>query len=247
MNSGEWLLMALFAVGAISMRAAGCVINDLWDRDLDKKVERTKSRPLASGEVSAKEAILLLAGLLTISLIILLQMNWSTIFLGVVSIPLIIAYPYMKRLTWWPQAFLGITFNFGILMGWTAVTGTISIPCLLLYAAGICWTIGYDTIYAQQDKEDDALAGMKSTALLFGEQSPYWVKKFYEGTTFLMFFASILVTGSLFSAICVLLASSHLLWQMTDWNPKDDTNSLAIFKSNRDFGLLVTLAFGFGT
>ncbi len=247
MNSHEWLLMVLFGIGAIVMRAAGCVINDLWDRDLDKQVERTKSRPLASGDISVKQAIVFLAGLLTTGLIILLQMNLSTIILGIVTIPLIITYPYMKRLTWWPQAFLGITFNFGVLMGWAAVTGTVSISCLILYAAAICWTIGYDTIYAQQDKEDDALAGMKSTALLFGEQSPIWVKKFYEGTTVLLFFATLLATGSLFSAFCVLLATSHLLWQITDWNPEDHTSSLAIFKSNRDFALLVALALGIGT
>lgn len=246
MSLYAWLVFILFGIGAIVMRAAGCVINDLWDRDLDKKVERTKERPLAAGTVNAKQAMSFLAGLLTAGLLILLSMNRLTVILGIMTIPLIIAYPLMKRLTWWPQAFLGITFNFGALMGYSAISGSIGISSLLLYLGGICWTLGYDTVYAHQDKEDDALAGMKSTALLFGSESGKWVKRFYELTTLLLVFAVLLTSGSLWTTILVLMASSHLLWQMTEWNPKDSASSLKIFRSNRDFGLLILLALGFG-
>ena len=246
MSLYSWFLIGLFGIGAVLMRAAGCVINDLWDRDLDKQVERTKNRPLAAGTVSRSQALVLLAGLLSISLVILLTMNRLTIVLGVLTIPLIVAYPLMKRVTWWPQAFLGITFNFGALMGYTAITGTLSFSCVFLYLAGICWTLGYDTIYAHQDKEDDALAGMKSTALLFGENSPKWVKRFYELTALFLVFAVLLENGGLWTSILILAACAHLLWQLTEWNPQDPASSLNIFRSNRDFGLLILLALLFG-
>lgn len=242
MGLKSWTLIVLFGIGAIIMRAAGCVINDLWDRDLDKQVERTKARPLAAGTLNGKQAMVFLAGLLTVGLLILLTMNWTTIILGVLSIPLIVAYPYMKRITWWPQAFLGITFNFGALMGYSAVTGTLGFSALLLYLAGICWTLGYDTIYAHQDREDDALAGIKSTARLFGDDSPRWVKTFYDLCAGFLVFAVLLQGGGLWGAIAILLACSHLLWQLTEWQPKDSASSLRMFRANRDFGLLVLLA-----
>ncbi len=246
MSLYSWFLMGLFGIGAILMRAAGCIINDLWDRDLDKQVERTKNRPLAAGTVSRSQALVLLAGLLSISLVILLTMNRLTIVLGVLTIPLIVAYPLMKRVTWWPQAFLGITFNFGALMGYTAITDTLSFSCVLLYLAGICWTLGYDTIYAHQDKEDDALAGMKSTALLFGENSPKWVKRLYELTALFLVLAVLIGSGSLWTSLLILAACSHLLWQITEWKSEDPASSLHIFRSNRDFGLLILLALLFG-
>lgn len=245
MGLKSWTLIVLFGIGAIIMRAAGCVINDLWDRDLDKQVERTKSRPLAAGTLNEKQAMVFLAGLLTVGLLILLTMNWTTIILGVLSIPLIVAYPYMKRITWWPQAFLGITFNFGALMGYSAVTGTLGFSALLLYAAGICWTLGYDTIYAHQDREDDAIAGIKSTARLFGEDSPRWVKGFYDLCAGFLVFAVLLQGSGLWGAIAILMACSHLLWQMTEWQPQEPASSLLIFRANRDFGLLVLLAVAF--
>ncbi len=245
MGLKSWTLIVLFGIGAIIMRAAGCVINDLWDRDLDKQVERTKARPLAAGTLNEKQAMVFLAGLLTVGLLILLTMNWTTIILGVLSIPLIVAYPYMKRITWWPQAFLGITFNFGALMGYSAVTGTLGFSALLLYAAGICWTLGYDTIYAHQDREDDAIAGIKSTARLFGEDSPRWVKSFYDLCAGFLVFAVLLQGSGLWGAIAILMACSHLLWQMTEWQPQDPASSLLIFRANRDFGLLVLLAVAF--
>lgn len=246
MGLHAWFLVLLFGIGAVLMRAAGCVVNDLWDRDLDRQVERTKNRPLAAGTVNRSQALAFLAGLLVSSLLILLTMNRLTILLGFLTIPLILAYPLMKRLTWWPQAFLGITFNFGDLMGYTAVTGSLSFSCILLYAAGICWTLGYDTIYAHQDREEDALAGMKSTALLFGENSPKWVKRFYEMTTLFLVFAVLLQNGGLWTSMLILAACAHLLWQLTEWKPEDPASSLNIFRSNRDFGLLILLALGFG-
>lgn len=245
MGLKSWGLMLLFGVGAIIMRAAGCVINDLWDRDLDKQVERTKARPLAAGTLNEKQAMIFLAGLLSAGLLILLTMNWTTIILGVLSIPLIVAYPYLKRITWWPQAFLGITFNFGALMGYSAVTGTLGFSALLLYLAGICWTLGYDTIYAHQDREDDAMAGIKSTARLFGEDSRRWVKSFYDLCAGFLVFAVLLQGGGLWGAIAILMACSHLLWQMTEWQPEDPASSLRTFRANRDFGLLVLLAVAF--
>ena len=246
MNAHSWYLILLFGIGAIIMRSAGCTVNDIWDRKLDRQVARTKERPIASGAISTLQALIFLAILLIAGLLILLQMNRLTIILGIISLPLIAAYPLMKKITWWPQAFLGVTFNFGALMGWSAVTGSLALPAILLYIAGIFWTLGYDTIYAHQDKEDDALAGIKSTALLFGNISKERVKRFYEVTTVALAFSVLLATGSLLSTIAVMLACSHLLWQMTEWNPEEPMSSLEIFKSNRDFGLLVLLALCFG-
>lgn len=224
------------------MRAAGCVINDIWDRDLDKQVERTKMRPIAAGILSIKQAYVFLATLLLLSFFILIQFNKTTIILGVACLPLIALYPLMKRITWWPQAFLGLTFNAGALMGWSAITGAVSLPGLMLYVAGICWTIGYDTVYAHQDKEDDALAGIKSTALKFGDKSKYWVGHFYVSTVIflgLSIVASSHITGLLYLAPAIL----HLAWQLKSWKLEAPASALKIFKSNRDFALLVLLAF----
>ncbi len=235
MNGQDWKIFVLFGVGAAVMRAAGCVVNDLWDRELDQKVERTRLRPLASGAASVRQAFLFLLILLVAGFLILLQMNFFTILLGFISLPLIVAYPLMKRVTWWPQAFLGLTFNFSALMGWSAVTGTIELPALLLYAGGIFWTLGYDTIYAQQDKEDDALAGIKSTALKFGARSKNYVAGFFAAAWILIFAAS---GFNLF--LCI--PATHLVWQMKTWNTEDAASALRMFRSNRDFGILVLLA-----
>ncbi|CAD5219667.1 unnamed protein product [Bursaphelenchus xylophilus] len=183
-------MMALFGTGAILMRGAGCVVNDLWDKDFDKKVERTKSRPLANGDLTPKEAVGLLAVLLSSSLGILLQMNWTTVGLGASSLVLVFSYPFFKRITNWPQAVLGLTFNYGALMGFTAVTGHFCPIILPLYFAGWCWTMVYDTIYAHQDKSDDALIGVKSTALLFGENTKKYLTAFSTGM-----FANLLALG----------------------------------------------------
>ncbi len=237
MSGHDWKIFFLFGLGAIVMRGAGCVVNDLWDRNLDKKVERTRVRPIASGAVSVKQASGFLIVLLVIGFAILMQMNLLTIFLGIVSLPLIAVYPLMKRFTWWPQAFLGITFNFGALMGWSAVTGEISGAALLLYVGGIFWTLAYDTIYAHQDIEDDALAGIKSTARLFGDKSKDIVITFF-GLTYVLVSASI---GDIGFGL-MLPALAHIIWQSRKWNPESTKSSLRIFKSNRDFGFLILLA-----
>lgn len=234
-----WLCV-LFGVGAVAMRGAGCVVNDIWDRDLDRKVERTQGRPLAAGDLSLKQAFVFLLILLVVGLLVLVQMNAVTVVLGVISLPLIIAYPLMKRITWWPQAFLGLTFNFGVLMGWSAMAEQLSPSAALLYAGAILWTIGYDTIYAYQDKEDDLIAGIKSTALRFGARAKIWVGGFYGGSFALMALAFWVhnPVGSLF----LLPAGVHLLWQMRRWSVDDKDSALYVFKANRDYGLLVLLA-----
>ncbi len=238
-----WISL-LFIIGAFAMRSAGCVINDIWDRDLDKKVERTSLRPLAAEDLSLKQAALFLAFLLFIGLIVLIQMNVITIMLGLFSIPLIIAYPAMKRITFWPQAFLGITFNFGVLMGWSAITEAIELPALLIYAGAILWTLGYDTIYAHQDIEDDMRAGIKSTAIRFGDKSKLWVAGFYAiGGKLILLGFSIVSPWLILAIIPVLL---HLGLQIVRWDISDKAqsgeNSLAIFKSNRNTGFLILIA-----
>ncbi len=248
MGVREWGIFALFGVGAVIMRAAGCVINDLWDRDLDKMVERTQDRPLAAGTVSIKQASVFLATLLLIGLTILLQLNTTTILLGFITIPLIVSYPLMKRITWWPQAFLGLTFNFSALMGWTAVTGEIGLPAILLYAAGIFWTLGYDTIYAHQDKEDDVMAGIKSTALKFGTHSKLWICGFYVACFICLAIVIIDVTGEYyyFYLPSLIAPALYIVWKLKTWQPEDPASSLKVFKSNRDFGFLVLAVFALG-
>lgn len=242
MGLREWWIFILFGCGAVVMRGAGCVINDLWDRDLDRQVERTRDRPLASGAVSAKQAVLFLCGLLVLGFLILIQMSRLTFWLGVLSLPLIAVYPLMKRYTWWPQAFLGLTFNFGALMGWSAVSGSLSFATLLIYAGGICWTLGYDTIYAHQDKEDDALAGIKSTALKFGDNSKKMVAGFYAGAWGLIAAGAIFADFHSLAFLFLLPALLHFVWQLFIWNPDDAASSLRVFKSNRDFGLMALAA-----
>ncbi len=241
MNADDWRIAGLFAVGAVIMRAAGCVINDLWDRRLDQKVERTQGRPLASGAVKPWQALVFLAFLLAAGLAILLQMSLVTVLLGFLVVPLIAVYPLMKRVTWLPQLFLGITFNFGALMGWSAVTGVVDTPALLLYTAGIFWTLGYDTIYAHQDKEDDALAGIRSTALKFGAASRKWVAGFYALAIILLALAGWAAGAGGLSFALLILPALHLLRQVWSWRMDNPESSLRVFKSNRNFGLLVLL------
>lgn len=243
MTPQSWSIALLFLIGAILMRGAGCIINDLWDRDIDRQVERTRSRPLASGQLSMRQALICLICTLALSFLILLQMNTLTIALGLCVCPLIILYPLMKRITYWPQLFLGITFNFGALMGWAAITGQITLTPILLYIGGIFWTLGYDTIYAHQDKDDDLLAGVKSTALKFGSSSPYWVGGFYTLAFLCIGFASLLAGHSLLNAAGLILPLLHMIWQLWRWDYNSAPSSLQIFKSNRIFGLLVVLAF----
>ncbi len=237
----EFYYIGLFFIGSIIMRGAGCVINDLWDRDLDKMVERTKSRPIASGVITIKQGIWFLATLLLLGFIILLQLNLTTVILGLLAIPLIISYPLMKRITWWPQAFLGLTFNFSALMGYSSINGEISAPALLLYGAGIFWTLGYDTIYAHQDKNDDMMAGIKSTALKFGVNSKLWVSGFYFISIILIILSVIIVKGLSIYLLLIVFPAFHLIWQIRSWHADNQESSLAVFKSNKIFGLLVLL------
>lgn len=242
MGIKDWVTIALFCFGAIIMRAAGCIINDLWDCKIDNMVERTKFRPIASGQISIKQSLAFLLILLLIGFIILMQFNFLTVILGIVSLPLIVAYPLMKRITWWPQVFLGLTFNFSALMGWSAVAGTLSIAPIMLYIGAIFWTLAYDTIYAHQDMEDDIGIGVKSTALLFKENSKEWVAS--SLTLAYAFFTLTLIFGSKtpFTDPLLALAGAHFLWQIKIWDPNSPQSSLHFFKANRDAGVLILLA-----
>jgi len=245
-SSSTLLTLVLFGLGALMMRGAGCIINDLWDRDFDALVERTKSRPLASGMISTGQALGLLAILLTLSLAILLSFNGVTILLGGISLIPVTLYPLAKRITWYPQAVLGLTFNFGALMGAAAILGQIPAFAWALYMAGFFWTLGYDTIYAQQDIADDAMIGVKSTARKFGPHIKTYVSVFYTLTLLLLFGAAMLAGASPVFYGIMGLGTLHLLWQVRTWQKDDPQSSLEKFRSNRDFALIVTTAFLLG-
>ena len=228
-----------FAVGALMMRGAGCTFNDIVDRDFDARVERTRARPIPSGAVSLAGAIAFLILQLLAGLAILLTFNRFTVALGIASLALVFAYPFMKRITWWPQAFLGLTFNWGALMGWSAVTGGLSLPAALLYAGAVAWTIGYDTIYAHQDKEDDALIGVRSTARLFGDASRRWIAIFYALA--LVGFAAAGAATGLGWPFWLALAGAglQLSWQVRGLRIDDPSDCLARFRSNRWIGWIL--------
>jgi 4-hydroxybenzoate polyprenyltransferase len=234
--------LALFALGAVAMRGAGCVINDLADRDLDARVERTRHRPLASGQLTVGQALAFMAVQLLVGLLVLLSFNRFTVLLGLASMPLVLAYPFMKRITWWPQAFLGLTFNWGALVGWSAVTGDLAAPALTLYAAGFLWTLGYDTIYAHQDKVDDALIGVKSSARWLGAATPRWLWGFYAAALALLGAAGALAQMGPGFYLVLVLAGAQLAWQVRTLDLDDPSSCLVRFRSNREFGLLVFLA-----
>ena len=234
--------MALFAIGAVAMRGAGCVVNDLADRDLDARVERTRHRPLASGRLGVRQALVFLALQLLIGLMVLLTFNSFTIGLAFAVMPLVLVYPLMKRITWWPQATLGLTFNWGALVGWSAVTGGLSAPAVVLYAAGFFWTLGYDTIYAHQDKADDALVGIKSSARRLGEATVPWLWAFYGITLALLALAAVLRGTGLLLIPALALVALHLAWQIRTLDIDDPASCLRRFRSNREVGLLVFLA-----
>ena len=236
------LYMALFAVGALVMRGAGCCWNDITDKDIDAKVARTRTRPIAAGDISIKQALVFLAIQCLIGLIILLQFNFLTIIIGIAAVILVVIYPYMKRVTYWPQAWLGLTFNWGILVGFTAISQMISFNMLFLYLSGICWTLGYDTIYAHQDKEDDALIGVKSTALRFGDKTKFWLVGFYSATIFFIGLAGANMGAGLIFWLILPLAALHLVWQIKKLDIAAPQNCLRLFKSNRNFGILVFIA-----
>lgn len=231
--------IALFFIGAFAMRGAGCTWNDITDRDLDGRVERTRSRPIPSGQVTVTQAVMFLVLQALIGLAVLLQFNAATIALGFLSLATVVVYPFLKRVTYWPQIGLGLAFSWGALMGWPAVFGRLDAPALVLYAGSICWVIAYDTIYAHQDREDDALIGIKSTALLFGERTKPMLAVFYSAAAALIAFAGYLAGAGLIFAAGLIVFAAHLAWQIRRLDISDPANCLKLFKSNRDAGLIL--------
>ena len=236
-----WLIAA-FGVGAIVMRGAGCALNDIVDRDFDRAVQRTRNRPIATGRISRTGAAAFGAGLCLVGGAVLLTFNSQAIILGVLSIIPAAFYPFAKRLTSWPQIALGIAFNWGALVGWVAIEGSLSPAPLLLYAGGICWTVGYDTVYALMDKDDDQLVGVKSTARLFGERARAAIGAFYAGAAVLAGVAGYVAgMGPLFW-IGLVAYALHLAWQVRTLQIHDRATCLRLFRANRDSGLLLLLA-----
>jgi len=232
-------LLALFAIGAVAMRGAGCAVNDIVDRKIDAEVARTRSRPLPSGQISVRQALVFTAGLCLVGLVVLVQLTPLAIGLGVAALGLIAAYPFMKRVMALPQAWLGLNMSYGALMGWASVTGELSPAAWALYAAGILWTIGYDTIYACQDKEDDALLGVGSSALFFGERARTAVAALYAGAVALYVAAGVLAEPgpAWYGPIAVFAFHLHRQVRLTDL--ADAASCLAAFRSNRDAGVVL--------
>lgn len=244
-----WIALGC-AAGAWLMRGAGCTWNDITDRDFDARVERTRSRPIPSGQVSVRQAVVWMVLQALVALAILLTFNRAAIALGVLSLLPVAVYPFAKRFTWWPQVFLGLAFNWGALLAWTAHAGTLNWPAVLLYLAGISWTLFYDTIYAHQDSEDDALIGIKSTARLFGTDTARWLKYFLVITVSLMglaVIAAVQPNGSVL-ALAVALAGPwamgwHMAWQLRGLDIDDNAKLLQLFRANRDTGLIPLIFF----
>ena len=232
-------MLVLFVIGSLVMRGAGCTVNDIVDREFDARVARTAARPIPSGQVSVRQAVVFLALQLLLGLVVLLQFNAFAIGLGIGSLVLIVLYPFMKRITYWPQLFLGLTFNWGALLGWAAVKGGLGLSAAVLYAAGIFWTLGYDTIYAHQDKEDDILIGVKSTALKFGAATGPWLIGFYAITVCLLAMTGYLAEMAWPFYLALIMGTSQLAWQIRTVDITDPKNCLAKFKSNRNFGLII--------
>jgi 4-hydroxybenzoate polyprenyltransferase len=235
-------LLLLFAIGAIAMRAAGCVYNDIVDRDIDAQVMRTRARPLPSGQVTVTAAAVFMLALCAVGLAVLLSLNSFSIWLGFGVIPIVALYPFVKRISHWPQAVLGLAFNWGALVGWAAVLGGLGAAPALLYAGAVAWTIGYDTIYAHQDREDDELIGMKSTALRFGASTKAWLTMFYGAAWLLIAGAGLLAEAGIVFLLGMGVAAAQLGWQVATLDIDDTDNCLARFRSNRDFGVIVFVA-----
>jgi 4-hydroxybenzoate polyprenyltransferase len=240
---GLWIFIAC-AAGAWLMRGAGCTWNDITDRHFDAQVARTRSRPIPSGQVSARQAAVWMGLQALVALGILLTLNLNAILLGVLSLVPVAIYPFAKRFTYWPQIFLGLAFNWGALLAWTAHSGSLGWPAVLLYAAGLAWTLFYDTIYAHQDKEDDVMIGVKSTALLFGTKTPKWMTRFLVLTVLLMLASILLALQSANPLVLVLAIGApwamgwHMVWQLRRLNIDDADTLLALFRANRDAGLI---------
>jgi 4-hydroxybenzoate polyprenyltransferase len=233
------LILGLFFAGAFAMRGAGCTWNDITDRDLDARVERTRSRPIPAGQVSVPQAAAFLVVQALIGLAVLVQFNRFAVATGIASLAIVAVYPFMKRITWWPQIVLGLAFSWGALMGFAVTLGRIDATAFFLYAGSIAWVIGYDTIYAHQDAEDDALIGVKSTALLFGARTRPALVVFYGLAVVLIGVALMLAGARAFAWIGLVAFAVHLIWQIRRLEISDPRLCLRIFKSNRDAGLLL--------
>ena len=232
-----WYLL-LFLVGAFVMRGAGCTYNDIIDREFDAQVERTRSRPLPSGRVTPLQALVFAVILSLIGFLVLIQFNGFTIALAIASLALVAAYPFAKRLTNWAQLVLGLTFKWGALVGYAAVTGGLDWPALLLYAGCICWTIGYDTIYAHQDSRDDAVIGLRSTALRFGALTTNWLAGLYSGAVLMWLLAALSASGGWPVLVALALVALQMVWQVATLDTQSPANCLERFKSNRIVGWL---------
>ncbi|WP_116653098.1 4-hydroxybenzoate octaprenyltransferase [Pelagibacterium sediminicola] len=238
----NWYYLVLFFIGAIAMRGAGCTFNDIVDRDIDDKVARTRSRPIPSGQVSIKQATVWMVAQALAGLSVLVQFNTTTILFGIASLALVAIYPFMKRITFWPQLFLGLAFSWGALVGWTAIAGAIAWPAIVMYLGCIAWTIGYDTIYALQDIEDDVLIGVKSTARLAGEHVRAFVATFYAAAAILWAVSAWLVAPGLPFWVLFLVPLGLLAWQVATLERFNSAKCLMHFKSNHWLGVALTAA-----
>jgi len=234
--------IALFFIGAFAMRGAGCTWNDLVDRNLDGLVERTRSRPIPSGQVTVAEATAFMLLQALVGFLVLIQFNRFTVITGLCSLLVVAIYPFMKRITYWPQIVLGLAFSYGALLGWPAAFGRLDWPAIVLYAGSISWVIGYDTIYAHQDREDDLLIGIKSTALLFGDNTRSMLAGFYAGAVVLIGAAGLMAGGGLIFVLGLIAFAAHLTWQVLRLDINDSAHCLQLFKSNRDAGLILFTA-----
>jgi len=233
--------LLLFLVGAIVMRGAGCTYNDIVDRKIDAAVARTRSRPIPSGQVSVAGALVFMIVLALIGLVVLLQFDPFTILLGIASLGTIVIYPFLKRFTNWPQIGLGISFSWGALMGWSALFGDVDLPAIILYLGCIFWVIGYDTIYALQDKEDDTLAGVRSTARLFGRRAKRLIAVSYAAATLLFAVSFWLADTDIIAFVGLALGAAHLAWQVNTLDTENPDRCLRLFRSNRDYGWILFL------
>lgn len=245
-----WIALGC-AMGAWLMRGAGCTWNDITDRDFDGSVERTRSRPIPAGQVTLRGAIIWMCAQSLLAFCILLTFDVAAIALGVLALLPVAIYPFAKRFTWWPQVFLGLAFNWGALLAWAAHSGTLHVPALLLYLAGIAWTLFYDTIYAHQDTEDDALIGIKSTARLFGDRTGSWLRRFLVITVILISLAVSVAALPQASPLALILALAgplamgwHMIWQLRSLDIHDNAKLLHLFRANRDTGAIPLLFFG---
>nr|WP_237401218.1 4-hydroxybenzoate octaprenyltransferase [Rhodovulum sulfidophilum] len=245
-----WIVLGC-GIGAFLMRGAGCTWNDISDRNIDGEVARTRSRPIPSGQVTLAQAVFWMVVQALAAFLILITFNMNAILMGVGSLALVAVYPFAKRFTWWPQIFLGLAFNWGAMLAWVAHTGSLTLAPVLLYLAGIAWTVFYDTIYAHQDKEDDALIGVKSTARLFAEDTPLRLRQFLLGSAALMVLAALLALlrpvggAAAFMGLAGALGFAlHMAWQLSQLDTGDNDRCLSLFRSNRDAGLIPVLCFG---